>query len=146
MKPNSDFAIASAATFIVDANGCLLVGKRIAKTTVAGKHDWCLPGGKVDWNETVEQAAIREIKEECGLEIKEENLNFLEYKKENYPVFGGYYVCFYFYTKYLSPLGCDVCEPDKISHWLWEPCYDVPFPLFGEASNVLSRHYNKIFP
>jgi 8-oxo-dGTP diphosphatase len=31
---------------------------------------WATPGGRVEYNETFEQAAIREIQEECGITVK----------------------------------------------------------------------------
>ncbi|MBI2326828.1 NUDIX hydrolase [Candidatus Curtissbacteria bacterium] len=31
---------------------------------------WCLPGGKMEYGETIEEAIIREIKEESSLDIK----------------------------------------------------------------------------
>lgn len=31
---------------------------------------WSLPGGKVDWMETIEEAIVREVKEELGIWIK----------------------------------------------------------------------------
>ena len=42
----------------------------IKRGTVVFKGYWALPGGRVDLGETVEQAVIREVKEETGLDVE----------------------------------------------------------------------------
>jgi 8-oxo-dGTP diphosphatase len=55
-----------AGVVIIKEDKVLLVQE--AYETVRGK--WNLPAGKVDLGETVEEAAVREAKEETGLDVK----------------------------------------------------------------------------
>ena len=65
---------ASTAAFILNGKGELLIAKR-AKEPAMGTLD--LPGGFVDNAETAEQGMVREIKEETGLDIQPENIEYL---------------------------------------------------------------------
>ena len=54
-----------------------LVEKRGKKVSHRGK--WCCPCGYLDWDETCIQACIREVKEETGIELNEDNITFIDY-------------------------------------------------------------------
>ncbi len=45
-----------------------------------GTHegDWCLPGGKIDYGETVEDAIRRELKEETNLDLRSFHFLFMQ--------------------------------------------------------------------
>lgn len=55
-----------SAAIVENSEGKFLIGKR----GVWPKDMWVFPGGGVEFGETSEQAVIREIKEETGLEIE----------------------------------------------------------------------------
>jgi 8-oxo-dGTP diphosphatase len=57
----------SVDTIIEYPNGEIVLVKRSKDPF---KDMWCMPGGMVEENETVEAAAIREAKEETNLDIK----------------------------------------------------------------------------
>ncbi|MGR5913147.1 NUDIX domain-containing protein [Bacillus cereus] len=57
--------------FIIDENEKLLL---ILRNTNPERMHWSIPGGKVEWMETVEDTVVREIKEETNLDIKLESL------------------------------------------------------------------------
>jgi 8-oxo-dGTP diphosphatase len=56
-----------AETIVTNTEGQVLLIKRKLPPRVG---DWALPGGYVDWGENAETAAIREVREETGLEVK----------------------------------------------------------------------------
>ncbi|RLI05849.1 NUDIX hydrolase [Candidatus Bathyarchaeota archaeon] len=56
-----------ASSTLIEQNGKILLIKRKYEP---GTGKWALPGGLVEFGETVEEAAIREAKEETGLNIK----------------------------------------------------------------------------
>ena len=54
-----------AASAVVFRDGRVLIARRVNSPQL-----WSLPGGKVEPGETLEQAAIREVREETGVEIE----------------------------------------------------------------------------
>ena len=57
--------IVGVAVLLVKDRDILLV-----KRTGSYEGAWCIPCGYVEWDEDVRQAAVREIKEETGLEVE----------------------------------------------------------------------------
>ena len=66
--------IAAAVAVIIKHNDKILFTVR---NVDPDKGKWDLPGGFIDPNETAEEAACREIKEELGIEIDLNNLKFV---------------------------------------------------------------------
>ena len=57
----------SAGGFVLAADGSPRIAV-IGRRNRGGRIDWCVPKGHLERSETVEQAALREIAEETGLE------------------------------------------------------------------------------
>lgn len=57
--------------FITDGEGQVLLLRRAAEP---GRDKWCLPSGFVEWDESPEEAAVRECAEETGLAVTEARL------------------------------------------------------------------------
>jgi 8-oxo-dGTP pyrophosphatase MutT (NUDIX family) len=57
----------SAGGVIIDVHDGVARVAVIARRNRAGRVEWCLPKGHLESNETLEQAAVREVAEETGI-------------------------------------------------------------------------------
>lgn len=83
-----------AAVALVDADGRILVAQRPEGKKMAGL--WEFPGGKVEPGETPEQALIRELQEELGIETWTNclaPLTFASHEYDDFHLLMPLYVC-----------------------------------------------------
>jgi 8-oxo-dGTP diphosphatase len=74
-----------AACALVDADGRVLIAQRPQGKAMAGL--WEFPGGKVEDGERPEESLIRELKEELGIDVREDCLAPLTFASHRYPDF-----------------------------------------------------------
>ncbi len=74
-----------AACALVDADGRVLLAQRPQGKPMAGL--WEFPGGKIETGERPEQTLIRELKEELGIDVREDCLAPLTFASHAYPDF-----------------------------------------------------------
>jgi len=87
------------AAIIKNGNKLLLT----KETLESGRERWIFPGGGVNFEETLEEAVKREIKEELGMEIKVEKL--LGFKEAIFPKVNYHTIIFFFLAKPLGELS-----------------------------------------
>ena len=66
----------AVATCYMVCNGKILLLKRNDRVTAGNR--WCMPGGKLERNETPLQAVIREVEEETGIVLSSAQANFMQ--------------------------------------------------------------------
>lgn len=115
---------------IVIKNQELLLGKRKGST---GKGEWSLPGGHLEYKETVDDCAKRELFEETGLKALKLRLgpwsnDIIDEEK--------HYITIFVFVKQFEGEP-QLMEPDKCEGWQWFDLKELPSPLFTPLDSLI---------
>ncbi len=127
-----DYPGAGVAIFVWSNNKVVM----LKRTSKAGKDKWCPPCGRMEWHETPEAAAQREVLEETGLTIK--NLHFIGYTNDIITDVDWHYVTLFYHADAESD-DARLTEPDKFSELQWCKPDKLPQPLIDCATNYVAK-------
>lgn len=117
---------------ILIKNGMILLGKRKG---AHGTGYWSTPGGHLEFGETVEECAFRELAEETGLKALSIKLgpwvnNVIDDDKH-------YITLFAFVEQFEGTL--ELLEPNKCEGWEWFESNKLPSPLFPTIISLINK-------
>ena len=103
-----------------------------------GAGSWSVPGGHLEFGESFEDTARREVKEETGLEIK--NVRFGAVTNDHFTNENKHYVTIWMLSDWAS--GDEyITEPDKCIAQEWHAFDDLPSPLFLPWNQLLASEF-----
>ncbi len=108
---------------IFNKEGKILLGKRKGSH---GSGEYSFPGGHLEYKESFEECAKREVMEECGIEIKDLRFQLVANVNKYYPRHDVYIGLI---AKWKSG-DPKVMEPNKCESWNWYELDNLPEPLF----------------
>ncbi|WP_127997177.1 nucleotide triphosphate diphosphatase NUDT15 [Piscinibacter defluvii] len=104
------------------------------RTGSHGAGTWAFPGGHLEFGESPETCAIREVLEETGLEVQ--NLHPGPFSSDVFVEEGKHYVTLFVLGA--CPHGePEVCEPLKCLRWAWFAWSELPQPLSAPVASLL---------
>lgn len=137
MRIGKDYIGVGVGAFILNDNNELLLQKRAVP---AEKDHWCIPGGRLEMFETLENAVIRETKEETDLDI--EVLKIMGVCNHIIKEEEAHWIA----TSYLCKIKNGepkIMEPDKASDMKWFSLDKLPDKLTITTKKAL-EDYNKL--
>jgi len=132
---------------ILNEKNQLLLGLRNddekkADTELHLEGTWTMPGGKIEYGETFEQAGIREVEEETSLKVAEEDIVpiCVQTDKNEH----AHFVTVGLLAKKFSG-EVKTMEPEEIVDWKWFDLDKLPKNMYFPSKKVLENYLNNRF-
>jgi 8-oxo-dGTP diphosphatase len=103
-----------------------------------GAGTWSIPGGMVEFGESLEETAKREVQEETSLKIK--NIRFGAVTSDHFKKDDKHHITIWMLSDYDSG-SPTIMEPDKCLAQQWHSFEDLPEPLFAPWENLLASNF-----
>jgi 8-oxo-dGTP diphosphatase len=126
-------------------NGKVLLGKRNedpekASSLLNGAGQWTMPGGKLEFGETFEEGARREVMEETSIRLNSARVIAVN----NDIVETAHFVTVGLLSEDFEG-EAKVMEPDEITEWGWFDLDSLPKPLYFPSEEILKNYLQKRF-
>ena len=115
---------------IIVKQGQLLL---LERKSVHGAGTWSTPGGHLEFGESPEACAIREVREETGVEIG--NVRFLAITNDIFAEAGRHYITLWMQGEYRSGTPA-IHAPYEMRAVDWFQLENLPRPLFLPLQNL----------
>ena len=121
----------TAVFVVLERNGKVLLIRRANTGWADGLLT--LPSGHVDKGEMVTEAAVKEVKEEAGVDIRPEDLEFIhaDYVRDMYTNF------YFRATKWVGEPKLN--EPHLSSETVWADVNDLPDDMIASVKNMFAQ-------
>ena len=105
-----------------------------------GAGTWAFPGGHLEYFESFKECAIREVKEETGLNIKLIDKNPVAATNDLFIKEKKHYITLFLRAEYQGGTP-KIMEPEKCSEWKWFKWYQMPHNTMIPINNLI-KFYN----
>lgn len=106
---------------------------------INGQGTWTMPGGKVEFMETIKEAAIRELKEETNLIATKLNILCVS---DDMTDTAHYVTIGFLVTEYEGDLK--TMEPETILKWKWFNLNELPENIYNPSKKCIEKYKGKI--
>lgn len=130
LSPHIITGVRVAVGILVIRDGLILLGKRKGSL---GAGTWSAPGGRMEFGETIQECARRELREETGLEMNTAAMGPCTndiFRQER-----DHYVTFLLIARNTTGTPANL-EPHKCEGWSWHAWNRLPEPLFLPMQNL----------
>jgi len=138
MKAGSDYIGIGVGAFIFNEAGELFLMKR-GKEARNEVGFWIVPGGMVEFGETMHDAVIREVRDEIGVDIQTDGQ--LPAFDIMLPDEGEHWVTNIFTARITSGTP-EIMEPGKCDQIGWFPLTELPSPIARADREALAQFIN----
>lgn len=116
-------------------NNKVLMGRRKGSH---GTGTWAPPGGHLDFGESFETCALREVKEETGLDVRIVGVGIVT--NDIFPE-GKHYITIQMIADYINGEP-QIMEPNKCEEWRWCRWDDLPTPLLLSTQHGVEQGFS----